>query len=151
MEAKPKFRWFDISAHDLYGEVGRLRPEDFDKLPFGTIRLNHEGVVLDYNMAEATFARRDPKDVIGKRFFDEVAPCTKVQEFHGSFVEAAWRGEFDHSFRFTFRFPFGVREASLRLFSDGRPGGIYIFVDPVGEVRKVAQGSTADASARRAS
>ena len=77
--------------------------------------------------------------------------AARVQEFYGSFVEAAWRGEFDHSFRFTFRFPFGLREASLRLFSDGRPGGIYIFVDPVGEVRKVAQASSVDGSVRKAS
>jgi PAS fold. len=137
MTAKSQAKWLDISARELHREVGQLRPETFDQLPFGAIRLNREGLILGYNAAEAKFAQRDPAEVVGKHFFHDIAPCTRVQEFYGAFLEASWRGSFDHSFRFTFRFPFGWREARLRMFSDGTAGGIFVLVDPQGEARTV--------------
>jgi hypothetical protein len=94
--------------------------------------------VLQYNSAEAKFAQRDPAEVIGKNFFSAVAPCTHVRNFYGSFLNATSDGEFDRTFQFAFRFPFGLREARIRLFSDGTPGGIYVFVEPTLDGNPVA-------------
>ena len=94
--------------------------------------------MLQYNSAEGKFAQRDPADVVGKNFFSAVAPCTRVRNFYGTFLNAASRGEFDRTFKFAFRFPFGLREARIRLFSDGTPGGIYVLVDPTKDAAAVA-------------
>ena len=56
-------------------------------LPFGLIRLDVNGTIIEYNTAEGQLTGVDPKWAIGKNFFDEVAPCTKTDRFYGKFVE----------------------------------------------------------------
>jgi photoactive yellow protein len=137
MEKVASVDWFDVSARDLYKELGSLRVNQFDQLPFGAIRLTRKGIVLEYNAAEAAFARRDPLNVVGKNFFAEVAPCARVGKFYDTFLQATRGGEFDHTFKFTFRFPFGLRQVRIRLFSDGTANGIYAFVDPSKDIALV--------------
>jgi photoactive yellow protein len=60
-----------------------LTDAELDALPVGAILLDTEGRVLRYNRAEASLARLSPGEVIGRNFFSEVAPCTRVREFQG--------------------------------------------------------------------
>ncbi|HLM68776.1 MAG TPA: PAS domain-containing protein, partial [Longimicrobium sp.] len=64
-----------------------LTQDELDNLPVGMIQLDRNGTVLKFNQTESSLARVEKSDAIGKSFFDEVAPCTKVQQFHGAFVE----------------------------------------------------------------
>ena len=134
--AKQGYTWFDIPVPELFRELGAMRVNDFDRLPFGAIKLTREGKVVDYNEAEAVFARRNPTDVIGCNFFRDIAPCTRVQEFYGFFVEQAWRGQLDHTFDFTFRFPHGWRQARIRMVSDPMQPYVYLFVNPLRTIAK---------------
>ena len=58
-----------------------------DGLPFGLVKLDLTGIVLEYNMAEGDLTGVSPSWAIGKNFFDEVALCTKTAAFYGRFVE----------------------------------------------------------------
>lgn len=72
---------------DLAKVLPKLPEEVKDNLPFGLIRLDAVGKILEYNTAEGQMTGVDPKWAIGKKFFDEVAPCTKTDRFYGKFVE----------------------------------------------------------------
>jgi photoactive yellow protein len=41
---------------------------------------------------------------VGRRFFDEVAPCTHVREFYGRFQEGVAAEQLDTVFNFRFAF-----------------------------------------------
>ena len=56
-----------------------------NKLAFGAVELDASGKILKYNAVEGAITGRDPKAVIGKNFFTEVAPCTNRPEFKGVF------------------------------------------------------------------
>ena len=73
-----------------------------DALPFGMVKLDLTGKILEYNMAEGELTGVDPKWAIGKNFFDDVALCTKTQAFYGKFLEGVKRGFLNSVFDYTF-------------------------------------------------
>ena len=64
-----------------------LSPTELDDLPYGVIKLDQQGMILQYNTTESFITGRVATLVIGKNFFTEVAPCTNTPEFYGRFVE----------------------------------------------------------------
>ena len=70
-----------------FGAVSRLSPDELDQLPYGLICLDAKGRVVHYNDTESRLARLPKERVIGKNFFTDVAPCTRVREFEGEFYE----------------------------------------------------------------
>ena len=94
-----------------------MTPSQRNILPYGFIRLDHDDVVLEYNLAESRLARMDAASVVGRPFFTEIAPCTNVKELAGWIRETRVRGKADKkSLRFVFEFAFG-RELVLLLLS----------------------------------
>ena len=73
-----------------------------DGLPFGLVKLDYKGTILEYNMAEGELTGIDPKWAIGKNFFDDVALCTKTQAFYGRFLEGVKKGFLNAVFDYTF-------------------------------------------------
>ena len=73
-----------------------------DGLPFGLVKLDLVGTILEYNMAEGDLTGIDPKWAIGKNFFDDVAMCTKTQAFYGRFLEGVKKGFLNTVFDYTF-------------------------------------------------
>src|SRR3954470_3691684 len=80
----------------------KLASEEYDALPFGSVKLDRAGRVILYNKAERELARRDAADVLGKLFFEEVAPCTNNATFRGRLDELTRTGgksaRFDYLF-----------------------------------------------------
>lgn len=97
--------------------LGGMTSEELDVLPFGVIGLDRAGVIHSYNLAEARFARLDRAQVLGKSFFDKVAPCTATPEFQGRFLEFVREGNRAPSLKFpyTFDFRFGAQEVEVEL------------------------------------
>ena len=62
------------------------RINDINVLPFGVVKMDLTGKILEYNMAEAELTGTDPAWALGKNFFKEVATCTNTPAFHGKFV-----------------------------------------------------------------
>ena len=73
-----------------------------DGLPFGLVKLDLTGKILEYNMAEGDLTGVDPSWALGKNFFDEVALCTKTAAFYGRFVEGVKKGFLNCVFDYTF-------------------------------------------------
>jgi photoactive yellow protein len=79
---------FDFQGTDISAVIDRLPSEERNRLPFGVVKLNPAGTILEYNMAEGEISGVHPKDVIGKNFFLDVAVCTQRPEFYGKFRDA---------------------------------------------------------------
>lgn len=121
---------FDIDADSIVAEVGALTMDELDALPFGAIQLDLHGTVLVYNKAEEKLAGRRREEVVGKNFFRDIAPCTRVQRFYGAFQAGVERRELNEVFDFTFRFPSGARDVRIRMIYSG--SAIWVFVTPIG-------------------
>ncbi len=78
--------------------------DQLDALPFGAIVVDPNGRIVAYNQYEARLVRADREAVIGKNFFNDVAPCTAVQAFQGRMQEFI-RGKSRVSERFNYFFP----------------------------------------------
>ena len=120
---------FDVNADSIVAEIGLLSAEELDALPFGAIQLDENGTVLSYNKTEEKISGRKASEVVGKNFFRDVAPCTRVKRFFGAFQAGLERKELNEVFDFTFRFPQGAREVRIRMIYS-RPA-VWIFVTPM--------------------
>ncbi len=140
----------DVAAILLQGRsmaqaLGSVAPDtriDFatlDLLPDGIVIVDREGIVLYYNAREEQIAARRREDVIGRNFFTEVAPCTKVAEFYGRFREIVAEAVDRASFAFEFPFAKGVRKVEITLcpFGDEGRREYLISVRDISELRTV--------------
>jgi len=94
--------WIKFGEDDGSNRIAQMSDNEIDKLEFGAIELDHKGTILKYNAAEGDITGRKPEDVIGKSFFDDVAPCTKSPEFQGKFNQGVASGDLDVLFEYRF-------------------------------------------------
>ena len=90
---------------ERFQSVAGMTQEQLDQLPFGAIVVDPDGTIRRYNEFEAQISRLDPKRVIGRNFFRDVAPCTAVQTFQGrmrEFLESAEQVSITFDYRFAF-------------------------------------------------
>ena len=78
----------EFEGTDISGVMDRLPDAERNRLPFGVVKLDTEGKILEYNMAEAEISGVRQQDVIGKNFFLDVAVCTQRPEFYGKFRDS---------------------------------------------------------------
>jgi photoactive yellow protein len=120
---------FDLAL--VYNKVHHMTPTELDALPVGAIRLNKDGVILDYNQFESELAGVAKERAIGKNFFEEVAPCTDVQEFHGRFKEGVARKRLHEKFRYHFPFKKGGKNVLITLFYHDEQDAVWVFVQVI--------------------
>jgi photoactive yellow protein len=108
--------------------IDMMSEKELDGLPFGAIRLDKEGKVLSYNATEAKLTGRDPKRVIGRNFFTDVAPCTNVQAFAGRFREGVAKGTMHEIFPYRFDFQMAPRDVTVTLFYSQQTESAWVFV-----------------------
>ncbi|MGK4007169.1 PAS domain-containing protein [Sorangium sp. So ce1036] len=108
MQEQPRTGELDIGVFNL-DERG------LDAQPFGIIRLDRNATVLSYNSYEEHHARRKRQDVIGRHFFTEVAPCSRVRRFYGRFLLGVEQRALDATFGFVFYFPHKTRHVDVSL------------------------------------
>jgi photoactive yellow protein len=108
--------------------VTRMSEEQLDTLPFGAIRLDKDGKILSYNSTEGKLTGRDPKRVMGRNFFSEVAPCTNVQAFAGRFREGVAKGDMHVIFPYRFDFQMAPRDVTVTLFYSKQTETAWVFV-----------------------
>ena len=106
-----------------------LTEDELDSLPVGMIQLDRDGTVLRFNQTESSLARVEKGEAVGKSFFDEVAPCTKVQEFHGKFVEGVQNRNLHTVFPYQFRFRDGrQKNVVISMFYSGSTETVWVLV-----------------------
>ena len=108
--------------------ITRMSEEQLDQLPFGAIRLAKDGTILAFNMTEAAITGRQKEKVIGKNFFNEVAPCTNVQMFAGRFREGVAKQELHAIFPYRFDFEMAPRDVTVTLFYSKQTDSAWVFV-----------------------
>lgn len=110
---------------DEGARLARVSARDLDALPYGAILMDDSGRIVAYNDTESRMARLPVEAVIGRNFFTEVAPCTRVKDFEGRFrALAAGQGAGLVSFDFVFPFPFGAQRVSVLLTRHSQPGHV---------------------------
>jgi photoactive yellow protein len=105
-----------------------MSSDELDRLPYGMIQLDATGRILKYNAVESRLAQLSQAATIGKKFFSEVAPCTKVQQFYGQFKEGVLREALDSTFSFHFAFKQHPRDVTVRLFYSKRTRSVWVMV-----------------------
>lgn len=113
---------------DIENRLARMSDVGIDQLAFGAIKLDENGTILVYNAAEGEISGRDPKAVIGKNFFGEIAPCTKRPEFYGVFKEGVEKGELNTLFEYTFDFKMTPTKVKVHMKKALSGDGYWIFV-----------------------
>jgi len=110
--------------------LDELRDVDLDELKFGVIALDGDGIVLRYNQYESRLARLDRNQVLGKSFFEEVAPCTKTAEFEGRFRRFVDSGNArSDPFNYLFDFKFGAQEVEVELVRPSPLDRFYLLIN----------------------
>jgi photoactive yellow protein len=92
-------------CRDAFLGIPLLAEHELMAMPFGVIELNDNGTILTYNKAEETISGMSARDVLGRNFFQDVAPCTSVKEFEGRFKTFISSDSGPENFNFVFRFP----------------------------------------------
>jgi photoactive yellow protein len=121
-------RGVPFESDRILQRVDDLSPDDLDVLPYGMIQLDSTGRILKYNAVESRLASIAQQDAIGKQFFTEVAPCTKVQQFYGAFKEGVIHESLDTTFQFHFAFKQHPRDVTVRLFYSRRTRTVWVVV-----------------------
>jgi photoactive yellow protein len=115
---------------DVLRSADQLTGTELDRLPVGMIQLDRNGRVLRYNQTEAEIAQMEKDRQIGRSFFDEVAPCTKVKEFHGAFVRGVEERSLSIRFPYEFKFQDGRRkDVMISMFYSDTTDSVWVLVD----------------------
>lgn len=118
----------DKTADDLLRQVDTLTERDLDTLPFGLIQLDRSGRILKFNQTEAKLARINRDRQIGRNFFDDVAPCTKVRDFYGRFMQGLNQRSLYETFGFVFKFDHGWRNVAITLFYSEKTDSVWVLI-----------------------
>ena len=103
---------------------------DLDQLPFGVIALDARGIVLRYNLFESRLARLDSNQVLGRSFFQEVAPCTRSADFEGRFKRFVATGtRVPERFEYLFDFKFGAQAVVVELVRPSDLDRYYLLIN----------------------
>jgi photoactive yellow protein len=92
----------EFGQNDIENVLARMSDAQIDKLPFGAIELDADGVVLRYNATESGITGRSKETVLGRNFFREIAPCCNTSIFKGAFDHGVRSGRLDTIFTYTF-------------------------------------------------
>lgn len=104
-----------FGTKDIDNALASMDTEDLDKLPFGAIQLDGQGTILKYNQTEGEICNRDPKEMIGRNFFTEVAPCTNTRGFKGKFDDGVRAGNLNTLFQYTFDYNMAPTRVNVHL------------------------------------
>lgn len=104
---------------------------DLDDLPYGAIQVDAAGTIHRYNRAEARLSGRDRGDVIGRNFFDDIAPCTDLPAFRGRFEAGIAQGNLDLAFEFVFDFAMTPARVRIDMKQAAEPGLYWLLVNRI--------------------
>jgi photoactive yellow protein len=124
LDGLPEVYPFEIES------VADMTTEMIDALPYGFIRLDTDMRVIAYSQVESQLAQRPRESVMGRHFFEEVAPCTNVRELAGWLSETVRAGRPDTKrLNFIFDFPHGRQLVTISLVHDPSGGSSTLTVE----------------------
>jgi len=120
-----------FDQEDLSNALAKMSAGEIDGLTFGAVQVDLTGKILMYNTAEGEITGRDPKAVIGKNFFEEVAPCTKSPEFYGKFQAGVTDPNFSTLFEYTFDYQMQPTKVKVHMKKGFDNNSVWIFIKRV--------------------
>jgi photoactive yellow protein len=118
----------EFGQENLENTLANMSDRDLDNLNFGAIQVDANGTILQYNAAEGDITGRDPKEMVGKNFFRDVAPCTDSPEFKGKFDEGVQSGNLDAIFEYTFDYQMTPTKVKVQMKKALTGDSYWIFV-----------------------
>ncbi|MDP9045978.1 MAG: photoactive yellow protein [Pseudomonadota bacterium] len=116
---------------DLENVLARMNDTQLNALAFGAIELDSSGRILKYNAVEGAITGRDPKTVVGKSFFTEVAPCTNRPEFRGVFDAGVRNNDLNTMFEYVFDHQMKPTKVKIHMKRAISGSSFWIFVKRV--------------------
>lgn len=113
---------------DIDNVLAKLTAREVDQLAFGAVQLDARGTILQYNAAEASITGRNQKDVIGKNFFRDVAPCTNSPTFRGAFDKGVREDNLNTMFEYVFDHNMAPTKVKIHMKKAISDGTYWIFV-----------------------
>lgn len=95
-------RFFQLQGHDAAQVLDMLTDAQLDQVPFGAIKLDKDAKILRYNRIEGEITGRDPRSVIGRNFFLDLAACGVGPLFWGRFKQGIMKPSYDEIFPYVF-------------------------------------------------
>ncbi len=117
-----------FASDDIANSLANLSESQLDELAFGAVQLDADGNIIAYNAVEGDITGRDPKSVIGKNFFTDVAPCTNQPEFRGKFEDGVRQGKLNSLFEWTFDYNMTPTKVQVHMKSATLKDRYWIFV-----------------------
>lgn len=127
-EKSKRLEFITFGTDNIDNDMAKMNKADIDNLAFGAIELDKNGKILKYNEAEADITGRDAKSVIGKNFFNEVAPCTKSETFYGKFRDGIASGALNTVFEYVFDYKMRPTRVKVQMKYTPSTSSCWIFV-----------------------
>ena len=121
---------FKFGADDIENRLA-TDPSRAELLPFGAIMVDQAGDVLRYNHVESGITGRPVSEVVGKNFFNDIAPCAKGQVFYNHFFRAVADGQVNTMFDYQFDYKMTATNVRIHMKSADASQGIWIFIKRV--------------------
>jgi len=84
--------------------------------PLGVVRFDERGTVTLYNRWESRLSGLRPEGVVGRSFFEEIAPCTNNFLVAERYTDAA---DLDETITYTFTWKMTPTRVRLRMLRQG--------------------------------
>jgi photoactive yellow protein len=113
----------DFADPALLSHLADASDDELDRLPFGVIGFDREGVVRRYNAWESRAAGLSVARVAGQPLFTVVAPCMNNYLVAQAFEDAAARGEaLDRTLPYVLTLRMRPTKVQLRLLAPAGDG-----------------------------
>lgn len=117
-----------FAKDDVENVLAKMTDAQLNQLAFGAVQVDASGKILKYNATEAGITGRNAKDVVGKNFFKEVAPCTNRREFKGVFDEGVKNDDLNTLFEYVFDYNMQPTKVKVHMKRALSGGTYWIFV-----------------------
>jgi photoactive yellow protein len=107
--------FIEFGKDDIENTLSTISGDQLNELAFGAIQLDGSGKILQYNAAEGSITGRDPKSVIGKNFFTDVAPCTNTSAFKGVFDAGVKSGNLNTMIEYVFDYNMAATRVKVHM------------------------------------
>jgi photoactive yellow protein len=111
---------------DLGGKLAAASDAELELAPFGVVRMNGDSKVTLFNRRESEISGLSAARVLGKHFFEDVAPCTNNHKVAHRFDQPA---PIDELVDYVFTYRLAPTPVKLRLIKD-QEGRRYMLVQP---------------------
>ena len=128
LQADTTMKTVAFGKSDVENVLGKMTDAQLNKLAFGAVELDASGRIIKYNAVEGAITGRDPKTVVGKNFFSEVAPCTNRPEFKGVFDAGVRNNNLNTLFEYVFDHQMKPTKVKIHMKRAISGGSYWIFV-----------------------